>query len=276
MKGLRVSQGIILPLTLFPEITNMYTALTTHLGASAAATHLLSLSFDAFFSITKWEPTPLAVIPGQTIGLCPTFIPQPIWPRAQNIIDDIFSRPNQTWQISEKLDGTTMHIYKLTTTPTPTPEVGVCSRTHNFLNTGSNLYWTTALSSSILSKLPSIPHPNLVVQGELVGATIENNSMNYPPNTHEFIVFGIWDLDTRSYIPPRRVEEICHELGIAHVKVLDYAPVGKYASSIEELLEFARRTGKFGAVREGLVFKSLDGGMVFKVVSNEWLDVTGK
>ena len=273
MKGLRVSQGIIFPLSAFPEITTLYGALASQVGLSAATATLLATSFDALLNITKWEPTPLAIIPGKTLGLCPNFIPQPIWPRAQNIVDQIFPSHNKVYQISEKLDGLTMHIYKCTTA---TPEVGVCSRVHNFVNTPSNLYWTTAHTSSILSKIHTIPHPNIVIQGELVGSTIEHNSMNYPPNTHEFIVFAIWDLDTGSYINPKTVEEMCRELRIPHVKVLDYAPMEKYASNIEELLEFACRIGKFGAAREGLVFKSMDGEMTFKVVSNEWLGITGK
>lgn len=271
MKGLRVSQGTILPLSSFPEITT--TTTTTLHGPTPP-------SYDHLLGITKWEPTPLATIPGKTLGRCPNFIPQPIWARAQNITNNLFANPttNPThiWQITEKLDGATMHIYKRTTTTTPTPEIGVCSRVHNLLNTPSNLYWQTAHASTILPhKIHSLPYPNLVIQGELVGATIENNSMNYPPDTHEFVVFGMWDMDKGSYIAPKIVEEICRDLEIPHVKVFDYAPIEKYAKNLDELLEFARRTGKFGAQREGLVFKSLDGEIIWKVISNEYLGVTG-
>jgi len=35
-------------------------------------------------------------------------------------------------------------------------------------------------------------------------------------------------------------------------------------------------TGAFGGISEGFVFRSLDGKHHFKVISNEWLAVTGK
>lgn len=51
----------------------------------------------------------------------------------------------------------------------------------------------------------------------------------------------------------------------------------KFANSMEKLLTKANgRSGMYGGISEGFVFKSLDGDEQFKVISNEWLALTGK
>lgn len=54
--------------------------------------------------------------------------------------------------------------------------------------------------------------------------------------------------------------------------------MSKFANSMEKLLAKANGTepGEYGGISEGFVFKSLDGNEQFKVISNEWLALTGK
>ncbi len=59
--------------------------------------------------------------------------------------------------------------------------------------------------------------------------------------------------------------------------VAGYSPISAYGADMAELLASAEAgAGKFGRVREGWVFKSLDGNDQFKVISNKWLAATGK
>jgi len=60
------------------------------------------------------------------------------------------------------------------------------------------------------------------------------------------------------------------------VPVVDYAPLIKFGNNASELLKKAEGLGQFGGLREGLIFKSLDGVEQFKVISNSWLQMTGK
>ena len=78
------------------------------------------------------------------------------------------------------------------------------------------------------------------------------------------------------YIPPKETVTICRDLGIQHVPVTGYLKLHQLAKSTEELLKKADSLGpgKYGGMKEGWVFRSLDGGDAFKVISNKWLDLT--
>jgi len=60
--------------------------------------------------------------------------------------------------------------------------------------------------------------------------------------------------------------------------VARYYKISDFAGNMKALLEKANGvgTGAFGGISEGFVFRSLDGKHHFKVISNEWLAVTGK
>ncbi len=60
------------------------------------------------------------------------------------------------------------------------------------MDTPDNLYWQMAKQSGVYAKIHDLPLANLVVQGELVGSSIEGNTIGYPEGEHEFFVFGIW------------------------------------------------------------------------------------
>lgn len=65
-------------------------------------------------------------------------------------------------------------------------------------------------------------------------------------------------------------------MGDCSVPVVDYAPLTKFGSNASELLKKAEGLGQFGGLREGFIFKSLDGVEQFKVISNSWLEMAGK
>jgi ATP-dependent RNA circularization protein (DNA/RNA ligase family) len=153
---------------------------------------------------------------------------------------------------------------------------GVCSRKEDLVHRHDNLYWQAAMGSCILAKLRHFPTPNIALQGELCGSSIEDNTMNYPEGKHDFVVFAIWDIDKARYIRPREVEEVCGQFGIRHVPVVAYCSLDEFARDLDELLRKAEGKGKFGGVREGFVFKSVDGDAAFKVISNSWLSLVDK
>ncbi|KAK3329825.1 RNA ligase-domain-containing protein [Apodospora peruviana] len=286
----RWSQGIIYPLKVFGCITEKYESMIKTSGAECAMQQLRDTAWETELGVVKWEPTDHSVIPGVTLGKAPNFLYQPCWLRAQNQGNFIFGQGrNTTWQISEKLDGVTMQVYRVRRASPfyaslpALPEncspimynevgrVGVCTRDRDWVDSGESLHWKTAKAAGILDRILEMPYGSLAIQGELCGATINGNTMNYPEGKHEFVIFGIWNIDTRMYLPVKEVEQMCAFYKFSHVKVIDYAKVIKYANNMDELLRFASGKGKFGAMREGLVFKSLDGATHFKVISKEWL-----
>lgn len=217
-------------------------------------------------------------------------------------------------QITEKLDGVTMTVYKLARDsfwasclprlpdecpPTMQDErnrYGVCTSKQDFIDKDDNMYWyveghhtqaymlrltcmisrQAARDSKVLERIQDFAFPNVAVQGEFCGPSIGGNTMQYPEGTHEFVVFAIWDIDKAEYLGPIETVELCNQHGLKHAPVLGYKTLKKYARNTDELLQKAEGTGEFGGVREGFVFKAVDGSDQFKVISNSWLTLTGK
>ena len=289
------SQGLVFPLGEFPEINTPYLDRIRTVGRTTATNELLSTSFAKVLGVEKWEFTETAPnLPN--LGRPPDFISMPGWHRVQDVESVIFARHNRkiTWQITEKLDGVTMTVYKfakdshwathIPSLPADCPSsmqdeksrYGVCGRLMDMIDREDNVYWQAARKSGILDKLRQMEMPNVAVQGELCGATIEGNTMKYPDEEHEFVAFSVWDIDEASYLRPREAAEWCEKYGIKYVPVVAYTTIRKFARDVHDLLEKAEGEGKFGGVREGFVFRSVDGRMHFKVISNSWLTVTGK
>ncbi|KAK0632779.1 RNA ligase-domain-containing protein [Immersiella caudata] len=302
VRGKHLSQGLIFPLSHFWAINGPFLDRIKQIGRSAATAELLSKSFEGLLGVVKWEPTEEAITSG-IIGTTPGFVVNPSWYRAQNIENDIFapSWRHKVWQVTEKLDGVSMHVYKVAAgtkwfgclpvlphgqeypitmrDPGGRGHVGVCSRTQDFLDRPGNVYWEAARSGGdVVWKIWEIPYPNISVQGELCGSSIMGNTMKLPEGEHRFVVFGIWNFDTGAYLDVKEVDDICKKLQIEHVPVLGYYKIREFAINMDGLLAKANGTGTgaFGGISEGFVFRSLDGKDHFKVISNEWLAVTGK
>ncbi|KAK4098828.1 hypothetical protein N658DRAFT_476495 [Parathielavia hyrcaniae] len=292
----RLSQGLVYPLREFCDIATPFEERAEVVGRDAAKEELMAKSFAELLGVVKWEFTETALaLPN--LGSTPAFIRMPGWSRIQDVEAEWFSPRwrRKMWQITEKLDGVTMTVYKiakdsrwaagcLPALPADCPSTmqdnknryGVCSRKEDFIDRPDNVYWQTAKASGVLAKISRFPLPNLAAQGELVGSSIGGNTMQYPEGEHEFVVFAIWDIDRGAYLRPRRVEELCRKFGIKHAPVVGYCSLNEFARDLDELLRKAEGEGKLDGVLEGFVFRSMDSADSFKVISNSWLSLTGK
>ena len=111
----------------------------------------------------------------------------------------------------------------------------------------------------------------ITIQGETYGNGIQKNS--YSMFDHEFrvfnVIFGYKD-GTVKRLNPIDGAEVMKEYNVLFVPIVSAYFI--LPPTCEELLEIA--TGKSqidGGMREGLVFRSLDGTKSFKAVSNEYL-----
>lgn len=107
----------------------------------------------------------------------------------------------------------------------------------------------------------------ITIQGETYGAGVQKRDYSIP--THRFMAFNlITSKDGRWNT--LKMKELLEGIDIPCVPVVDEAYI--LPDTIDELLEYA--TGKSvvdGGMREGIVFRSLDGKKSFKAVSNEYL-----
>lgn len=173
------------------------------------------------------------------------------------------------------------------------PVLGLCSRNVQLdLENGSGNFHQAFRDYALADVLEAISEQygsSVAIQGELVAPTIQRNYEKV--SKVEFHVFGMYDIDKQMGVPPNRVEEICRDVGLNHATVLDTGnlfsiacPEGKVVSLptdaailMQNLLDVAEGPGdNEGVMREGLVFKALDGSMSFKTISNSYLLKTGK
>ncbi len=148
--------------------------------------------------------------------------------------------------------------------------VGVCSRTHDWLDNGENLFWKVALELDLPNKIQKIGG-DVAIQGELVGSTIMGNSMGFAEGEHTFLVFAVWDIARQRYMSVSETRALCEKLEMPHTPVIGYRRLNQFASDLQDLVSKAEGEGMKGRIREGLVFKTMDGQKQFKVIANSWL-----
>lgn len=190
------------------------------------------------------------------------------------------------YEVTMKLDGSSMtaFVHDLN----GEMEVGVCSRNlqlkindENADNTfvkmvkNSGLYDALALFHQETGR-------SVAIQGELMGPGIQGNREGLAK--HEFYVFDIFDIDEGRYLNPgERSGVFTWFAGVTwdnggkdmfkHVPILDQSMnlIEAGLNTIEDVLKFAEGPSIKHKVREGLVFKRLDGQFSFKAISNKFL-----
>ena len=196
--------------------------------------------------------------------------------------------PDDVYEITMKLDGSSMTAFgrlvnsRVEGVATMVYEDGVCSRNlqlkineENASNTFVSTFVNSGLRKAIEAYVLETGY-SIAVQGELMGPNIQGNREQF--KDFKFFVFDIYDIDQGHYYPPflrTNVFNRLKELGanIEHVPVID--PIVKLGelnlNSIEDLLNFAEGPSIKHPVREGLVFKRMDGQFSFKAISNVFL-----
>ena len=243
----QLSQGLLMPLDeAIPETTSFVEGddVTEYLG------------------IKKWEKPMNAQLAGVCRGNFPSLIPKTDQERVQNIKKELLAAQGELFEVTEKLEGSSMTVYRIE------GEFGVCSRNMDLKRDENNSFWKTALFLDIEGKMIAQGMDNFAIQGELIGPGIQNNI--YGLTQFEFHVFDIYSIKDGEYITPQRRQDMVKQLGLTHVPVLDDMFI--MTDNIDELLRLAEGASRLASVeREGLVFKHLNGGMSFKAISNKYL-----
>jgi ATP-dependent RNA circularization protein (DNA/RNA ligase family) len=85
-------------------------------------------------------------------------------------------------------------------------------------------------------------------------------------------VFDVYNIQAGDYLMPVYRRALIDRMGLKHVPVL-LVDKDLGVGSVDEILQWADGASKIGAgpLREGIVFKQVDGGMTFKAISNAYL-----
>lgn len=257
----QISQGLLMPLA---EIMKLEDAGSLYIEEGADITE--------FLGVKKWEKA----IPAQLAGVCkgnfPTEIPKTDQERCQNMVKEIVAanEAGLKFEITEKLEGSSMTVYRMR------GEFGVCSRNMNLKEVAGNSYWDVARADDIEAKMIAVDeHWDFAIQGELIGPGIQGNI--YGLTKVEFRVFDVYDIQMGAYMKPEARRALIERMGLKHVPVLAaqaslYDTLG--ITDIPQLLKFADGKsvmGDINTLREGIVFKEVNGGMTFKAISNQYL-----
>jgi RNA ligase (TIGR02306 family) len=221
------------------------------------------MDLTEILGIQKWEAPLPAQLAGQAQGMFPTqYAPKTDQERVQNMFREVYSRKDELYEWSLKLDGSSMTVFKIDGV------LRVASRNLELKISEENADNSYVKKAMEIGKLIE-DVDNIVIQGELWGEGINGNKEGI--TGVRFSVFDIVDPKTRDKWDADRRFKFCAAHGIEHVPIL-----GTYRElpfeSLDEILAFADGPSLYAKNREGVVFKSLnDPEFSFKVISNKWL-----
>ena len=243
----QVSQGLILPLSVVS-----YTNVDFEIGMDV--TNLLG--------IVKYEPPIPAELAGKVKGLFPSFIRKTDEDRIQNLTSEYDEFKNHDYYVTEKLDGSSATFY------IKDGEFGICSRNLELLETEGNSFWKVARQLDLENKMRSVGE-NFSLQGELIGEGVQGNPYKIKGQTVRF--FNVFDIDEQEYQPLHYFNMTMDVLELTSVPILD----SKFTlpDNIDDLLQYADGKSELNNSfdREGVVIRTLDRTISFKVISNKFL-----
>lgn len=252
----QISQGLLLPLP------SMY-------ASQDFFDKLEGYDLTESLGIKKWERPMNAQLAGMARGNFPALVPKTDQARIQNLTRNFEKLQEDTWSITEKLDGSSCTFYL-----DLFGEFHVCSRNLDLKQTEGNTFWQLALQLDIEGIMRRNSLSGMAIQGEMIGEGIQGNQYK---TKLDFYVYDMYNTSTGEYILPIQLESACKRLGLKHVPILVSATDIKQ-QTIQSIIDFAEGKSQVnGSEREGVVFKSNTiHDSSFKAISNKWLLKNGE
>lgn len=279
------SQGLILPLTILPIKPDYYNQPEKYFALGDDVTETLN--------ITQWEDTMDREVTKDVISKkypkwlmhfgwfrklvtkkkvfkgFPSFIAKTDEERIQNCYE--FSQSEPAWVATEKVDGQSGTFLVMKSKSLFNKyEYHVYSRNYenNNPNSSYNIVFNKYNLKDVLTKLIEKYNWDWVaIQGECIGPSIQKNK--YKVKECDLFAFNLVTPAGR-YSTDDMVKELV-PLGVKCVPVLTHLSLME--KSCDEILNMANGKSELNkdSLREGIVFRSLDGKKSFKAVSPEFL-----
>ena len=280
------SQGLVLPLSVLPQKLSYKGKPELYLNIGDDVTEQLG--------ITQYEPTMDIEVPKtptkhypkwlmrfkwfrrivcgpKALQKFPSFISKTDEERIQNCY--LLSQSEPHWVATEKIDGQsgTFIIERTHKLFGPKYRYTVCSR--NYVNTDPNssyniVFEKYGLKNILRYILEEYKFEWVAIQGECVGPGIQGNK--YKLVTYDLYVFNL--LFPNGRVDTLSMKNIMDEHYIKCVPILN-EKVSLMGKTCEDILKGANGESVLceGQLREGIVYRSLDGKKSFKAVSPEFL-----
>jgi RNA ligase (TIGR02306 family) len=260
----QISQGLALPLNIFPEIAeNTELDITEQLG------------------VIKYERPEDFGGNCITKGYFPWFIHKTDEERVQNISQETWDHLKyEEFVPTLKLCGASTTVYYVKDEryfigepDGRVEQVGLCSRKFllDWESNTDNPFVKGVMKSglfNIATQMGRDLNKNIALQGETVGGGIQNGWEKFAE--FETFVFSIFDLDEQRYFSGLELLHLVSKYNIP--STVFYKSIFPFRDfTRDELIKMADGSSFINNVREGLVFKQLDGPFSFKVISNKFL-----
>ena len=265
LKG-QISQGLALPLSVLGKPEDIFTISNGCIGADVSEQ----------LGVEKYEQPIPQELNGQVKGNFPTFIKKTDQERCQNIGYKIFTEhKDTTYEVTMKLDGTSFTGFQYN------GDDGVCGRNWQLQLdewNANNALVKMYVDSKMQSALKAYGR-NIAVQGEFMGPKIQANREGLLFYT--LFVFDIYDIDNQCQLGAddrRAALQALYDNGM-DMTMVQHVPIFAYNVTLEDLgitdvaglLKAAEGKSLNHAIREGDVYKSMDGQFSFKAISNAFL-----
>jgi RNA ligase (TIGR02306 family) len=250
----QISQGLLLPLSTLGKPEETFAINEDSIGADVTEQ----------LGIIKWERPMNAQLAGMARGNFPSAVPKTDQERIQNLTRSFAQYQEDSWSITEKLDGSSCTFYL-----DDEDVFHVCSRNLDLKEDEANSFWKVAHKFQIEDIMRRNFMKGMAIQGEMIGEGIQGNQYKVQL---DFYVYDMYNTATGQYILPVQLKAACERLGLKHVPILAEDTDIK-EQSIQSILDFAEGKSLLNASnREGVVFKSNTvHDRSFKSISNSWL-----
>jgi len=273
----QISQGLALPVSSFIEkfIGSAYDE-----GQELSEFFFVGNDVTDFLGVLKYEPPIPSQLAGNVRGNYPSCIKKTDQERCQNLGKDIFIKnKGSKYEVTMKLNGTSFTGFFNNS------KDGVCSRNWELDLTEENRN-NMLIRMYIDSGLQTALHAygkNIAIQGELMGPGIQGNQEGF--EKAKLFIFDIYDIDNGCHFDPEKRVEIMKELinfGL-NTSMVGHVPIFAHNVTLEELgitdvtnlLSDAEGPSIVHPIREGKVYKRMDGKFSFKAISNHFLLKSG-
>lgn len=271
LKGV-YSQGIIMPLSEFPEIAEV--------------------DYDKDYSetvgIVKWEaPQERGEgmgYQGDKKGSFPWFLRKSDQERIQNLYGKLSqTNYNSKFVGTLKMDGSSITVFYASGEKYEDEGYGYCSRNQQlkmpeissdteFKLEEQGKFYQGAVNSDLFWKakeLHSMFGSYYAIQGELVGAGIQGNFEKF--DTYQVFAYNIFDIEKQEFVDYNTFKQMAEAVDLQIVPEI-YEEQYILQESLPDILEMANGTGLLSDYREGIVWKQVDGKIQFKAISNKYLE----
>lgn len=264
LKGV-YSQGIIMPLSEFPEIQIQD-----------------DRDYAEAIGVVKWEAPEIGQSVGKfgdTKGNFPWFLRKSDQERIQNLYRKLSVTHKESDFVGTlKMDGSSITVFYVDGDQYDNKGSGLCSRNLELKYDPElpieeqGCFIKGAVASDLFNKarmLHELFGGYYAIQGELVGAGIQSTFEKF--QEYKVFTYNIFDILKQEYLPYDAFKNMCDIVGIETVPEV-FPPEKVLGRDLKEILDMATGPGLLAPYREGIVWKQVDGNCQFKVISNKYLE----